>query len=32
MTPEAGNSMPVAGKEEVIKTGYKGDAYGLARE
>jgi hypothetical protein len=29
---QAGNPMPVAGKEVVLKTGYKGDAYGLARE
>ena len=29
---QAGNSMPVAGKEEVLKMGYKGDAYELARE
>jgi len=29
---QAGSSMPVAGKEQVLKTGYKGDAYELARE
>ena len=29
---QAANSMPVAGKELILKTGYKGDAFELARE